>query len=171
MHEPHLLVVNADTITIKSPGGPSSPITLDQMRSFTAPMKSRNSVLRYMFARMDMAEEQGYNLTRLKRRAEKRGLPLRSYSMEDDSLVLTIYRSKAAATTALDKDVIESLSTTERAGWEWLATKATTSSTKDASAMKVPNRTALNDLKQFVDLELFEKTGSGPTTQYRVIRR
>lgn len=46
------LVVNADTITIKSPGGPISPITLDQMRSFTAPMKSRNPVLHFVFARM-----------------------------------------------------------------------------------------------------------------------
>jgi len=31
------IVVNADTITITSPGGPIEPITLSQMRSFTAP--------------------------------------------------------------------------------------------------------------------------------------
>ncbi len=42
------LVVNADTITIKSPGGPFAPITLEQMRNFTAPMKSRNPVLHYV---------------------------------------------------------------------------------------------------------------------------
>jgi len=61
------LVVNADTITIKSPGGPIAPITLEQMRSFTAPMKSRNPVLHYVFARMGMAEEQGYGLSSLKK--------------------------------------------------------------------------------------------------------
>ena len=165
------LVVNADTITIKSPGGPISPINLDQMRSFTAPMKSRNPVLHYVFARMGMAEEQGYGLTSLKKHAEKLGLPLPSYSMEGDSLVLTIYRSKAAATSALGKDVIESLSKTERAGWEWLATRETTSSAEYAAAMRVPNRTALNHLKRFTDLQLLKKTGSGPTTQYRVVRR
>ena len=165
------LVVNADTITIKSPGGPISPITLDQMRSFTAPMKSRNPVLHFVFARMGMAEEQGYGLTSLKKHAEKLGLPLPTYSMEGDSLVLTIYRSKAAATSALGKDVIERLSKTERAGWEWLATRETTFSSEYASAIEVPNRTALNHLKRFTDLELLEKTGSGPATQYRVIRR
>ncbi len=164
------LVVNADTITIKSPGGPISPITLEQMRSFTAPMKSRNPVLHYVFARMGMAEEQGYGLTSLKKHAEKLGLPLPSYSMEGDSLVLTIYRSKAAATSVLGKDVIESLSKAERAGWEWLATRETTSSSEYASGMNIPNRTALNHLKRFTGLNLLERTGSGPTTQYRVIR-
>lgn len=165
------LVVNADTITIKSPGGPIAPITLEQMRSFTAPMKSRNPVLHYVFSRMGMAEEQGFGLTSLKQHAEKLGLPLPSYSMEGDSLVLTIFRNKAAAILALGKDVMDSLSKAELAGWEWLAGRETTSSTEYASAMKVPNRTALNHLKRFSDLKLLEKIGSGPKTQYRVLRR
>ena len=165
------LVVNADMITVKSPGGPIAPITLEQMRSFTAPMKSRNPVLHYVFARMGMAEEQGYGLTSLKKHAEKLGLPLPVYSMESDSLVLTIYRSKSAATSTLGKDVVESLSKAELAGWEWLASRETTSSSEYASAMDVPNRTALNHLKRFTDLKLLEKTGSGPTTLYRVLRR
>lgn len=165
------LVVSADTITIKSPGGPIPPITLEQMRSFTAPMKSRNPVLHYVFARMGMAEEQGYGLTSLKTYAEKLALPLPSYSMEGNSLVLTIFRSKAAATSTLGQDVMASLSKAEQAGWEWLSTKQKTTSAEYAAAMKVPNRTALNHLKRFTSLRLLEKIGSGPATQYRVIRQ
>lgn len=164
------LIVSADTITVKSPGGPIAPITLEQMRSFTAPMKSRNPVLHYVFARMGMAEEQGYGLTSLKKHAEKLGLPLPRYSMEGDCLVLTIYRSKAAATSTLEKDVMASLSKAERTGWEWLSTKVQTTSPEYAAAMELPNRTALNHLKRFTDLRLLEKTGSGPATQYRVTR-
>jgi ATP-dependent DNA helicase RecG len=164
------LAVNTDIITIKSPGGPISPITLDQMRSFTAPMKSRNPVLHYVFARMGMAEEQGYGLTSLKKHAENLGLPLPSYSMEGDLLVLTIYRSKAAATAVLSQDVIESLSKSERAGWEWLATREKTTSSDYASAMALPKRTALNHLKRFTTLNLLQKSGSGPATLYQVIR-
>lgn len=164
------LVVSADTVTIKSPGGPIPPVTLQQMQSFTAPMKSRNPVLHYVFARMGMAEEQGFGLTSLKRWAEKLRLPLPSYSMDGDSLVLTIYRSRAAATSALAKDVFESMSKSERAGWEWLSTRETASSAEYASVMNIPNRTALNHLKRFTNLRLLEKTGSGPATQYRVIR-
>jgi hypothetical protein len=125
----------------------------------------------WLAADMGMAEEQGFGLTSLKQQAEKLGLPLPSYSMEGDSLVLTIYRSKAAAATVLGKEVLASLSKSERAGWEWLATKETTSSTEYAVAMAVPNRTALNHLKRLTDLKLLAKTGSGPTTQYRVVRQ
>jgi ATP-dependent DNA helicase RecG len=39
------MVVTADTITVKSPGGPLPPITLEQLRSFNAPMLSRNPEL------------------------------------------------------------------------------------------------------------------------------
>lgn len=164
------LVVNADTITIKSPGSPVSPITLDQLRTFTAPMKSRNPILHYVFARMGMAEEQGYGLISLRKHAEKLGLPLPNYSMEGDSIVLTIYRSKAAATAVLSQDIIESLSKSERAGWEWLVTRETASSSDYAYAMKLPKRTALNHLKRFTNLNLLRKSGSGPSTLYQVTR-
>lgn len=162
------LVVNADTITVKSPGGPIAPITLEQMRSFTAPMKSRNPVLHYVFARMGMAEEQGFGLTSLKKQAEKLGLPLPSYSMEGDSLVLTIYRSKAAATAALGKDVIGRLSKSEQEGWEWLASKGHAKSSDYAAAIDVEDRTARRHLTKFLDLGLVRRTGSGPSTEYMI---
>lgn len=165
------LVINADTITIKSPGSPIAPITLKQMQTFTAPMKSRNPALHYVFSRMGMAEEQGYGLTSLKQHAEKLGLPLPSYTMEGDYLVLTIYRSKAAAVSALSQDIFEQLSKAEQAGWEWLATREQASSAEYAAAMGLPARTALNHLKRFVELRLLQKTGSGPATVYRIIRK
>lgn len=134
-------------------------------------MKSRNPVLHYVFARMGMAEEQGYGLTSLKAHAEELGLPLPSYSMKGDSLVLTIYRSKSAATAVLEKEVVESLSKAERMGWEQLVTKESVTSSEYAETMGIANRTALNHLKRFTKLGLLEKIGSGPTTQYRVVRR
>ena len=152
------LVVNADTITIKSPGGPIPPVTLEQMRSFSAPMKSRNPILHYVFARLGMAEEQGFGLASLKAQAEELGLPLPSYTMEGDSLVLTIYRSKAAATSALRPDVVERMSPAERAGWEWLATREKTTSSEYAAARELPYRTAMNHLKRFQELRLLEKS-------------
>jgi ATP-dependent DNA helicase RecG len=164
------LVVNANTITIKSPGGPIPPITMEQLSSFSAPMKSRNPLLHYVFARLGMAEEQGYGLTSLKQQAERLALPLPSYAMEGDYLVLTIYRSKAAATSTLNQDVMESLSKKEQAGWEWLATKERTTSNEYSESLKVPYRTAMNHLKKFQKLGLLEKSGSGRATEY-IIRR
>lgn len=164
------LVVTAETITIKSPGGPISPVTLEQMRSFSAPVKSRNPILHYVFARLGMAEEQGFGLSSLKAEAERLGLPLPSYSMEGDSLVLTIYRSKAAATAVLPPAMAKRLSQAEREAWEWLATRGRTTSAEYARSREVPYRTAMNHLKRLQELGLLEKSGSGRTTEYTILR-
>ena len=69
------LIVTADTITVKSPGGPVSPITLEQLQSFNAPMLSRNPELHYVFSRMELAEERGLGLRSLRSEAQTAGLP------------------------------------------------------------------------------------------------
>jgi len=164
------LVATPDTITVKSPGKPVDPITLEQMQSFNAPMLSRNPVLHYVFARMELAEERGLGLKSMKTRAESAGLPLPRYVWAAPYLELTLYRSPAAAVRGLGGEVSEVLSKAERAGWEWLATKQTVTSVEYAAAMRVPNRTALNHLKHFSGLGLVRKLGSGPATRYEVTR-
>jgi len=160
------LVVDEETITVKSPGGPIPPITLEQMRSFSAPMKSRNPVLHYVFARMGMAEEQGYGLTSLKNHAERLGLPLPNYSMEGDSLVLTIYRTTESATRTLAKDVVAELTPEELKGWTFLSGRTGTTQSEYARNMKVTARTAQRHLTHFVTLGLLQRIGRGPATEY-----
>lgn len=165
------LVIDSDYVTVKSPGGPIPPITLSQMQSFSAPMKSRNPVLHYVFARMGMAEEQGFGLEKsLKRQAERLGLPLPTFGMEGDYLVLTIPRNRKAALAKLGEGVLRDLSKAERAGWEWVATKQAVTSAEYVEAMGVPSRTALNHLKHFVSLGLIRKLGSGPATRYERVQ-
>jgi ATP-dependent DNA helicase RecG len=164
------LVVTSDTITVKSPGKPVEPITLEQMQSFSAPMLSRNPVLHYVFARMGLAEERGLGLKSMRTRAEAGGLPLPRYAWEEPYLVLTLFRSPAAALRALEGDALAALSKAERTGWQWLATKETVSSADYAAAMEVPNRTALNHMRHFTELGLVRKRGSGPSTRYEVVR-
>jgi ATP-dependent DNA helicase RecG len=163
------LFIDSDTIKVKSPGGPVPPITLEQLQSFSAPMKSRNPVLHYVFARMGMAEEQGYGLEYgLKRQAEKLGLPLPNYSMEGDYLVLTIFRTRAAVLRGMNAETLKALSKAEVAGWEWIATKDFVASAEYSAAMDIPSRTALNHLKHFVELGLLHKAGIGSATRYEV---
>lgn len=164
------LVLNADTITIKSPGGPISPITLEQMRSFTAPMKSRNPVLHYVFARMGMAEEQGYGLISLKKHAEKLRLPLPSYSMEGDSLVLTIYRNKAGVVARLRPEVRASLNNDEKASWEFVSGRQSVSSPELMEQMGFDERKAQRVLKKLQEAGLLRRVGRGPATRYDVIQ-
>jgi ATP-dependent DNA helicase RecG len=165
------LIVTPDTIVIKSPGKPVEPITLEQLQSFNAPMLSRNPTLHYVFGKMELAEERGLGLKTMRESAAKAGLPLPKFSWEAPYLVLTLYRSLASAATTLEPDVLTSLSKAERAGWQWLTTKQTVTSSEYASAMKLPERTALNHLKHFTALGLLRKVGSGPATKYQVLRK
>lgn len=165
------LVVDAHTVKVKSPGGPTPPITLDQLNAFSAPMKSRNPQLHYVFARMGMAEEQGFGLEQsLKRRAVDLGLPLPGFAMEGDYLVLTIFRTPKAAGVGLPAGVRDRLTKAEMAGWEWLSTKERITTPEYEEAMGVPNRTAKNHLKKLVDLGLLRRRGAGPATFYEVVR-
>jgi ATP-dependent DNA helicase RecG len=165
------LMVNADTITVKSPGGPIPPVTLEQLQSFKAPMKSRNPALHYVFARMGMAEEQGFGLERsLKKAAEALGLPLPSYAMEGEYLVLTIYRNRRAAAMLLPAGLRARLTKAELAGWDWLATRERATTAEYQEALKIPNRTAKNHLKKLTELGLLRKVGAGRATRYEVVR-
>lgn len=163
------LAVTENTITIKSPGQPPPPVTLEQLQTFNAPMLSRNPELHYVFARMEMAEEQGLGIKSLKAGAEKLGLPLPRYTFEAPYLVLTLFRNPEAAARVLSQEVLDSLSKAEQKGWQWLVTKGRARSSQYAIAMDVEDRTARRHLNRFVELGMVRKTGSGPATEYEVI--
>ncbi len=163
------LVVTENSITIKSPGAPPPPITIEQLKSFNAPMLSRNPGLHYVFSHMGLAEERGLGVKTLKSDAEEEGLPLPRYSFEAPYLALTLYRNSEAPSRALNQEVLDSINKAERKGWQWLTTKGKAKSSQYAVAMDIDNRTARRHLNGFVELGMAKKTGSGPATEYEVL--
>ncbi len=160
------LSVTPDTITIMSPGEPISPITLDQLQSFNAPMLSRNPMLHYVFSRMELAEERGLGLKSLKTRASEMGLPLPKFTWQAPYLVLTLYRTAESATKSLDQAVTTELSDEERKGWEFLSSRTGTTQSEYAKHMGATSRTAQRHLSHFIELGLLKRIGSGPSTRY-----
>lgn len=160
------LIASADSATIQSPGGPPAPITLEQMRSLQAPMLSRNPIMHFVFAQMELAEERGLGMKSMGTVAEKADLPLPEYSWEDPYLVLRIFATSAAALASLSDDVRAALSKFERDGWEWLAKRRTATAAEYAAAMGKPRRTALNHLRRFMELGLVVRHGAARSTHY-----
>ncbi len=163
------IVVTEDTITVKSPGLPPPPVTLEQLQFFTAPMLSRNPVLHFVFARMGMAEEQGLGIVSLRDRAKALSLPLPRYMWDAPYLVLKLYRSAEGAVRTLPKKVMDVLSKAEQKGWQWLVLQDTISAQDYVKVMNIPKRTALNHLKHFKNLGLVKLVGSGKITKYKVV--
>ncbi len=164
------LEVHPGKILIRSPGGPVSPITLQHLERFDAPMLSRNPVLHYVFAKMEIAEERGLGLKSMRSKAAAAGLPLPSYAFHAPYLDLTLYREASAAIPSGVRDIAGQLSDSEREGWNWLATREVVRVGDYMREMDVPSRTAKNHLRKMTTLGLLRMVGAGRATRYEVVR-
>ncbi len=164
------LVVTEDTITVKSPGKPPPPITLEQMQSFTAPMLSRNPGLHFVFARMGMAEEQGLGLGSLRDRAKELRLPLPRYSWDAPYLVLALYRSLKSATLELNEGVLDKLNVDEEAAWQFITSRESVTSPQVMEHLSFDERKAQRVLRKLMEVKLISRIGKGPATRYEVLR-
>lgn len=164
------LVVTADTVVVKSPGRPIPPITMEQMQRFSAPMLSRNPMLHYVFARMELAEERGMGLRSLKNMTSNLGLPIPKFAFDNPYVVLTIYRSPVSAVRELPVEVLNRLNRDEQAAWQFIASKDTVSSQQLMTQLGFDERKAQRVLKKLVETRLLRRVGKGPATRYEVIR-
>lgn len=131
-------------------------------------MLSRNPQLHYVFRQMGLAEEAGLGLKTFRTTAEKFGLPLPRYTLEDPYLVLTLFRSKESAAQTLSPDILATLNSDERAGWKFLASRISTTQKEYAQQMGFEYRKAQRHLKKFSDLGLITRSGAGRSTEYLV---
>jgi ATP-dependent DNA helicase RecG len=162
------LVITADTITVRSPGAPLAPVTLEQMQSFTAPMYNRNPKLQFAFGGSKLAEGRGLGMRTFGAAAAKHGLPLPKYHFDGLYLNLTLYRHAQAAVETLDADVLKALNEDEKRSWKFLVTKTAVSRKEYAEHMGFDSRKAQRHLKRFVKLGLLRRVGASSSTKYEV---
>lgn len=163
------LVASPGKVVVMSPGAPVEPITMSQLAAFDAPMLSRNPVMHFVFGKLKLAEERGLGLKSMRSLAAAAGLPLPSYTYKAPYVLLTLYPDVASATVGLGEKVLAKMSDAERAGWEWLVTRETVTTTEYQEAMDVPQRTARFHLKRFGDLGLLRAKGEGRARRYEVV--
>jgi ATP-dependent DNA helicase RecG len=162
------LVVTADTATVRSPGAPLAPVTVEQMQAFTAPMYNRNPKLQFAFGGTKLVEGRGFGMRTLGEAARKYGVPVPKYAFDGLYLNLTIYRHMQAAVHALTTDMLKALNKDEKRGWAFLATKTSVTRKEYALHMGFDSRKAQRHLKRLVELGLLRKTGASSSTEYEV---
>jgi len=160
------LVVNANTVTVRSPGAPLTPVTVEQMQAFAAPMYNRNPKLQFAFGGTKLVEGRGFGMRTFGEAATKYGVPVPKYEFDGLYLNLTIYRHAQAALQALGAAVLAKLTAEERKGWTYLSGRTEINQSEYASNLGVTARTAQRHLRHFVELGLLRRTGSGPATKY-----
>ena len=58
--------INDQSVIIKSPGLPEPPVTMEQIKSFSAPSFSRNPVIMYVLDKLNYAEQRGLGFETVK---------------------------------------------------------------------------------------------------------
>ena len=162
------LMVTADTVTVRSPGAPLIPVTVEQMQAFTAPMYNRNPKLQFAFGGSKLVEGRGFGMRTLGAAAAKHGLPVPKYAFDGLYLNLTIYRHARAAVNALKTDVLKILNEDEKRSWAFLATKTSITRKEYAEQMGFDSRKAQRHFKRFVEMGLLRKVGASSSTKYDV---
>jgi predicted HTH transcriptional regulator len=90
--------------------------------------------------------------------------------MEGDSLVLTIYRSKAAVLTGLDAKVRDGLGGDLKAALEFISGQQVVSSRDLMERLEFDERKAQRVLKKLKEAGLISRQGRGPSTTYNLVQ-
>jgi ATP-dependent DNA helicase RecG len=162
------LIVSPDNIQVMSPGAPPSPITLAQMRSFAAPMLSRNPQLHYVFSQMGLAEERGLGMQTLKSVPKTFGLPMPKYNLDEPYLVLHVFGNAESVAATVEPSSLDTLNDDERKGWEYLTSRLITTAPEYAAALGFDERKTQRQIRNFMDLGLVRRIGKGRASRYEV---
>ncbi|HEY9777210.1 MAG TPA: ATP-binding protein [Planktothrix sp.] len=165
------LIISPDKIQVMSPGAPPLPITLGQMKSFTAPTLSRNPQLHYVFSQMGLAEERGLGMKTLKSLPQSLGLPVPKYSFHDPYLMLYLFSNAESVAATVEPSALESLNDDEKTGWQYLTSRMITTGPEYAEALGYDERKTQRQFKKFIDLGLIRRIGQGRASRYEVITR
>lgn len=105
--------ISDEEITIKSPGLPLAPITLEAIQRFNAPSLSRNPKIMFVFEAMKLAEQRGLGFDTVRRLRAEYDLPLPIVKYENPYIVFTLPRSCKSSILSLytepEQAVLETL--------------------------------------------------------------
>ena len=164
------LVVTADTVTVRSPGAPLAPITVEQMQAFTAPMYNRNPKLQFAFGGTKLVEGRGFGMRTLGEAASKYGVPVPKYVFDGLYLNLTIYRSAKGAVRLLRTEILERLNADEKETLQVILAQQPITSAGVMKEMRFDERKAQRVLRKLLDEGLVRRAGKGRATQYTAAR-
>lgn len=156
------IIVSEDTIEIKSPGYPPSPVNIDQLNAFNAPYLSRNPLISYVFREMSFSENVGHGLD-LMREMHSIGLPNPHYSYDGVYLTLSIPLSKESLTTMFPQ--LKELSPEELSIVEFIRENKMVTKAMVASKLHISEKTAQRRLSSLLDKGFISGNGEAKTSK------
>ena len=158
---------NDDSIVIKSPGHPVSPITLKQIRDFEAPSLSRNPRIVYVFDQLRLMEQRGLGFQTIRELLNSE-LPLPLVFYNAPYLEFTFPRSSEAVKNIVGTNEIQKLNKEELKGLDYLKLHRQLTRKEYQDEFGYDKKKAERHLSHMVELGLVERKGAGPSTYYEI---
>lgn len=154
--------ITNEVITVKSPGSPVKPITIEQINGFNAPSLARNPKLMYVFNKMGLAEQTGLGFKTIRELPDKSNIPLPDVTYQAPYLVLELVRSmNLKATGKMSNCTIDEIKKLE-----FIRMEGKVSRKVFQEHFGLAPKAAERILKRFADLDLIQKIGGGRGTYY-----
>lgn len=154
--------INDRSIVIKSPGLPEPPVTLEQIKSFSAPSFSRNPVIMYVLDKLDYAEQRGLGFETVKDLPRKNlPLPSVSYNAPYIEFVLPLTMSDA-------ESMYEGLSSKEIKVYEYILANGVVSSNEIQKHFGIEQKPASRIISKLKEKGYVISIGSARKTVYKV---
>lgn len=154
------IIVSDESIVIKSPGGPVSPIRFEQLQNFAAPTLSRNPKVISAFDFFGLAEQRGLGFKTIRSLPEKYNIPLPIISWEAPYVVTTLLRVYETSSE---------LNAKEQEGYDYIRVSGLVSKMEYANRLGISDKMAERHLKHMTDIQLLERKGNGRSTKYKLI--
>ncbi len=153
--------INDRSIVIKSPGLPEPPVTLEQIKSFSAPSFSRNPVIMYVLDKLDYAEQRGLGFETVKDLPRKNlPLPSVSYNAPYIEFVLPLTMSDA-------ESMYEGLSSKEIKVYEYILANGEVSSNEIQKHFGIEQKPASRIISKLKEKGYVISIGSARKTVYK----
>ena len=139
---------------------------MDQMKKLDAPYFSRNPRITFAFEKLGLSENRGFGFETIRSLPTKYLLPLPIATYNEPYLIFTFPRDYSAG---VSDERTGSLSNAEIRGFDFIRLNSPITRKAYEENLGLSTKTAERHLAHFVELNLINRVGSGPSTSYEIV--
>lgn len=160
------IYIGPEKIIIRSPGFPTPPLTIEDLKSMDLPSISRNPKIMYVYNRMGLAEQRGIGLRNMKRLPQY-GFPLPTFNMKGNILEIAFARDASLIPELIGIDAT-GLKKEDRDGLFFIQQNEPIAVNDYAEHFGLTNKTAQRRIAELFERGLLEKEGINRWVKYRI---
>jgi len=156
-----------DRLVVKSPGLPLRPLTLAKIREYNAPPYSRNPRIADTFHQMNLMEERGWGLGKMRDNLANRNLAPPQFSIDSGYFVVTFFGLEGVSgKVQIAAEFLAKLDKQQKKIVDFVREKGRITRKECVLLLRVSDKTASRNLNEIMKTGLLKPRDKGPSTHY-----